>query len=117
MFCTTHLLILPSDFNLQPGSNLVSKKWTFPKSLKLAQGEWTNDTKKKTNIYSRAEAVRVVEQSGKSVTQVAREMGLTTSALAKWVLLADVEIVVTFKLANINSKRLEALLHRFFSSV
>jgi T5orf172 domain len=32
-------------------------------------------------------------------------------------LLADVEIVVTFKLANINSKGLEALLHRFFGSV
>lgn len=31
-------------------------------------------------------------------------------------LLADVEIVATFKLANINRKRLEALLHRFFGS-
>jgi len=30
-------------------------------------------------------------------------------------LLADVEIVATFKLANINRKRLEALLHKFFS--
>jgi hypothetical protein len=29
-------------------------------------------------------------------------------------LLADVEIVATYKLANINRKRLEALLHRFF---
>lgn len=31
-------------------------------------------------------------------------------------LLAEVEIVATFKLANINRKRLEALLHKFFSS-
>lgn len=31
-------------------------------------------------------------------------------------LLADVEIVATFKLANINSKGFEALLHKFFSS-
>jgi len=31
-------------------------------------------------------------------------------------LLADVEIVATFKLANINRKRLEALLHKFFRS-
>jgi T5orf172 domain len=31
-------------------------------------------------------------------------------------LLADVEIVATFKLANINSRGLEALLHKFFSS-
>jgi hypothetical protein len=30
-------------------------------------------------------------------------------------LLADVEVVATFKLANINRKRLEALLHKFFS--
>lgn len=30
-------------------------------------------------------------------------------------LLADVEIVATFKLANINRKRLEALLHKFFA--
>lgn len=30
-------------------------------------------------------------------------------------LLADVEIVATFKLANINRKRIEALLHKFFS--
>lgn len=31
-------------------------------------------------------------------------------------LLADVEVVATFKLSNINRKRLEALLHRFFAS-
>jgi hypothetical protein len=31
-------------------------------------------------------------------------------------LLADAEIVATFKLSNINRKRLEALLHRFFGS-
>ncbi len=31
-------------------------------------------------------------------------------------LLADVEIVATFKLANINSKGLESLIHKFFSS-
>jgi hypothetical protein len=31
-------------------------------------------------------------------------------------LLADVEIVATFKLSNINRKRLEALLHKFFGS-
>ena len=31
-------------------------------------------------------------------------------------LLADVEVVATFKLANINRKRLEALIHKFFNS-
>ncbi|MGH9949897.1 MAG: GIY-YIG nuclease family protein, partial [Pyrinomonadaceae bacterium] len=30
-------------------------------------------------------------------------------------LLADVELVATFKLANINAKRLEALIHKFFA--
>jgi transposase-like protein len=35
-------------------------------------------------IFLVTEAVRIVEQSGKSVTQVAREMGLTASALSKW---------------------------------
>lgn len=31
-------------------------------------------------------------------------------------LLADVEVVATFKLSNINAKRLEALIHKFFAS-
>jgi len=31
-------------------------------------------------------------------------------------LLADVDVVATFKIANINSKRLEGLIHKFFSS-
>lgn len=31
-------------------------------------------------------------------------------------LLADVDVVATFKLANINAKRLEAMIHKFFSS-
>ena len=30
-------------------------------------------------------------------------------------LVADVDVVATFKLANINAKRLEALIHKFFS--
>ena len=33
----------------------------------------------------KAEAVRIVHQSGKSVNQVAKEMGLTPSALRNWV--------------------------------
>jgi transposase len=48
--------------------------------------------KKRTfTAEQKAEAVRIVEQSGKSVTQVAREMGLTTSALAKWVNQAKID--------------------------
>jgi transposase len=32
----------------------------------------------------KAEAVRIVNQSGKPISQVAKEMGLTESALRKW---------------------------------
>ncbi|MBE9197383.1 transposase [Synechocystis sp. LEGE 06083] len=33
----------------------------------------------------KSEAVKIVEQSGKPISQVAREIGLTESALRKWV--------------------------------
>jgi transposase len=33
----------------------------------------------------KAEAVNIVQQSGKPVSQVARELGLTESALCQWV--------------------------------
>jgi transposase len=33
----------------------------------------------------KAEAVNIVQQSGKPVSQVARELGLTESALRQWV--------------------------------
>jgi transposase len=39
----------------------------------------------------KAEAVRIVGQSGKPVSQVAQEMGLTESALRKWVKQAQVD--------------------------
>jgi len=45
-------------------------------------------TTKKRPIFTpeqRAEAVRIVEQSGKPITQVAREMGIGESTLNKWV--------------------------------
>jgi len=38
----------------------------------------------------KAEAVRIVGQSGKPVSQVAQEMGLTESALRKWVKQAQI---------------------------
>jgi transposase len=41
----------------------------------------------------KAEAVRIVNQSGKSIGQVAREMGLTESALRKWVNQAQIDQV------------------------
>jgi transposase len=39
----------------------------------------------------KAEAVRIVHQSGKSVNQVAKEMGLTPSALRNWVKQAQID--------------------------
>jgi transposase len=39
----------------------------------------------------KAEAVRIVRESGKSATQVAREMGLTASALRNWVKQAEID--------------------------
>lgn len=39
----------------------------------------------------KAEAVRIVNQSGKPVSHVAKEMGLTESALRKWVKQAQID--------------------------
>jgi transposase len=39
----------------------------------------------------KAEAVRIVQQSGKSIAQVAKEMGLTASALRNWVRQAEID--------------------------
>ncbi|ABW31700.1 transposase [Acaryochloris marina] len=39
----------------------------------------------------KAEAVKIVQQSGKSVNQVARELDLTPSALRKWIKQAQID--------------------------
>jgi transposase len=39
----------------------------------------------------KAESVRIVNQSGKPVSQVAKEMGLTESALRRWVQQAQID--------------------------
>jgi len=52
--------------------------------------------KKRRRIFTpeqKAEAVKIVRQSGKSVNQVATEMGLTTSSLRTWVKQAEAEEV------------------------
>jgi len=51
-------------------------------------------TQKPRRIFTdeqKAEAVRIVNQSGKPVHQVAKEMGLTESALRNWVKQAQVD--------------------------
>lgn len=40
----------------------------------------------------KAEAVGIVRQSGKPLSQVAKEMGLTESALRKWVKQAQIDV-------------------------
>jgi len=47
--------------------------------------------RRKFTVEQKAEAVRIVHQSGKSVNQVAKEMGLTESALRKWVKQAQID--------------------------
>ncbi|NEQ29146.1 MAG: transposase [Microcoleus sp. SIO2G3] len=42
------------------------------------------------NPEQKAEAVRIVTQSGKPISQIAKEMGLTESALRNWVKQADI---------------------------
>ena len=39
----------------------------------------------------KAEAVKIVQQSGKSINQVATELGLTTSSLRNWVNQAEID--------------------------
>lgn len=41
--------------------------------------------RRKFTAEQKAEAVRIVEESGKPISQVAKEMGLTESALRNWV--------------------------------
>jgi transposase len=51
-------------------------------------------TQKPRRIFTdeqKAEAVRIVGQSGKAVSQVAKEMGLTESALRNWVKQARID--------------------------
>lgn len=41
--------------------------------------------RRKFTAEQKAEAVRIVEESGKPISRVAKEMGLTKSALRNWV--------------------------------
>jgi transposase len=73
-------------------------------------------TQKPRRIFTdeqRAEAVRIVNQSGKPVIQVAREMGLTESALRRWVKQAqiDQESDPQGKLTSAERKELNELRH------
>lgn len=51
----------------------------------------TQKKRRQFTAEQKAEAVRIVDQSGKSVNQVAREMGLTESALRNWVKQAQID--------------------------
>jgi transposase len=51
----------------------------------------TQKTCRKFTAEQKADAVRIVVQSGKTVHQVAKEMGLTESALRRWVKQAQID--------------------------
>jgi transposase len=46
---------------------------------------------RKFTVEQKAEAVKIVRESGKSANQVAREMGLTASALRNWIKQAQID--------------------------
>ncbi len=51
-------------------------------------------TQKKRRIFTeeqKAEAVKIIKESGKSINQVAKEMDLTPSALSNWVKQAKID--------------------------
>lgn len=51
----------------------------------------TQKQRRKFTDEQKAEAVRIVNRSGKPVSHIAREMGLTESALRQWVKQAQIE--------------------------
>jgi transposase len=51
----------------------------------------TRKPRRKFTNEQKAEAVRIVEQSGKSVNQVSKEMGLAESGLLNWVKQAKID--------------------------
>jgi transposase len=64
----------------------IPEEWITKENVQMTQ--------KPRRIFTdeqKAEAVRIVNQSGKPVNQVAKEMGLTESALRKWVKQAQID--------------------------
>jgi transposase len=64
----------------------IPEEWITKENVQMTQ--------KPRRIFTdeqRAEAVRIVHQSGKPVIQVAKEMGLTESALRRWVKQAQID--------------------------
>ena len=51
----------------------------------------TQKKRRQFTAEQKAEAVRIVHESGKPVVQVAKEMGLTESALRRWVKQAEID--------------------------
>jgi transposase len=55
----------------------------------------SNKPRRQFTPEQKAEAVRIVQQSGKPISQIAREMGLTESALRKWIQQAQIDQAAT----------------------
>jgi transposase len=65
-----------------------------PKSAKVRAKEWTMEkerTRRKFSDEYKAETVRLIQSSGKSIGQMALELGIGETALRRWVEQAEVE--------------------------
>jgi transposase len=65
-----------------------------PKSAKVRAKEWTMENGRKRRKFSeeyKAETVRLIQSSGKSVGQLALELGIGETALRRWVEQAEIE--------------------------
>jgi transposase-like protein len=65
-----------------------------PKSAKVGAEEWTMEQEGKRRKFSdeyKAETVRLIQRSGKSIGQLALELGIGETALRRWVEQAEVE--------------------------
>jgi transposase len=65
-----------------------------PKSAKVGAEEWTMEQERKRRKFSdeyKAETVRLIQSSGKSIGQLALELGIGETALRRWVEQAEVE--------------------------
>jgi transposase len=65
-----------------------------PKSAKVRAEEWTMEKERKRRKFSdeyKAETVRLIQSSGKSIGQMALELGIGETALRRWVEQAEIE--------------------------
>lgn len=67
----------------------------------------SNKSRRQFTLEQKAEAVQIVLQSGKPISQIAKELGLTESALRKWVKQAQIDQVAAPNSALTSEERQE----------